>query len=55
MEPIQQLFQKLDQDLRKDGNGPNVKSLMEEYMRSGSQDWKNYANFNDYKVRWTNF
>lgn len=48
-EPIQQLFQKLDQDLRQDPKGPNVVSYIQEYVKDGHKDWESYVNFCDHK------
>ena len=42
-EPIQQLFMRMDKDLREDPTGPNVKSYMEQYFKEGHQDWKTYV------------
>lgn len=46
--PILSLYYKLDDDLRRDATGPNVKSLMENYLKNET-DWKGYVNFNQFK------
>jgi len=47
-EPVQQLFKLLDADLRRDATGPNVRRLIEEYMKK-HEDWKEYMHFNPHK------
>jgi len=46
--PVQQLFLALDADLRKDPTGPNVRTLMQEYITK-HDDYKQYMHFNDIK------
>jgi len=46
--PALQLFKELDEDLRRDPTGPNVKRLMAEYIAKYN-DWQEYVNFCEHK------
>jgi len=46
--PVLQLFKELDEDLRRDPTGPNVKRLMAEYIAKYN-DWQEYVNFCEHK------
>eukprot|EP01117_Protostelium_nocturnum_P015675 TRINITY_DN6097_c0_g1_i1.p1 TRINITY_DN6097_c0_g1~~TRINITY_DN6097_c0_g1_i1.p1 ORF type:complete len:220 (-),score=42.79 TRINITY_DN6097_c0_g1_i1:267-926(-) len=48
LEPIQQLFANIDEELRTKGAGKSVVDIMKKYL-AAHDDWKSYMHFNDFK------
>lgn len=44
-----ELFNALSKDLLEDETGPNVHTLIHDYITSGDTEYKEYMHFNDHK------